>query len=108
MSDNGNQIGDIIAAGFCDAATPPVITAGFGVVSAARSAKGIFTVTLFNQIDPRCCAIDADAVAVDTDVAVNVGAADTADVKNFRVTTAGADADVGFFFKVTRTKFVPG
>jgi hypothetical protein len=103
-----NRLGEVVAAGFCNAATPPVLTAGYGVLSVARSAKGVFTATLFNECDPACCVVDATSVNAGDIATTNPGGADTDSVKGINVVdAAGAAVDTGFFFKVTRTKHVP-
>jgi hypothetical protein len=103
-----NRLGEVVAAGICNAATPPVLTGGYGVLSVARSAKGSFTATLFNECDPGCCVVDCIPMSAGTIATVNESGADTDSVKNFRITdAAGAAADVQFSFKVTRTRYVP-
>jgi hypothetical protein len=104
----GNEIGETVAAGFCDGATPPVLSDSFGVLSLARSAKGRFTATLFNQIDPGCCVVECNAVSAGNIATANEGGIDTDSLKHFAVTdAAGADADGGFYFTVKRTRYTP-
>lgn len=105
----GNEIGEIVAAGFCNGANPPVMTASFGVITPmVRTAKGRFTATLFNQIAPGCCMVKCNGVSAGTIVTANEGGTDTSADKHFAVTdAAGADADAGFFFSVERTRYTP-
>lgn len=104
----GNEIGDVVAAGFCDGATPPVLSDSFGVTSLTRTAKGRFTAVLFNQIAASCCIVKANGVSAGVIVTANEGGIDTSSDKHFAVTdAAGADLDSGFYFSVERTRYTP-
>lgn len=101
----GKLQGEILAAGHFSGATPPLIVGtAFNVASVARSAKGLFTVTLGDGVDPLNCAVLANSDTTPNTVTANNGGIDTDTVKNFAVVdAAGAAADAGVYFQIIRT-----
>jgi hypothetical protein len=101
----GKNLGEIVASGRSDGATPPVLSKAYNIASTARAAKGSFSMTLVDGIAPTDCTTFAISESKGNIATVNEGGADTATVKQIRIQlNDGTDADTGYQFFCVRTK----